>query len=114
MTNFSHGREAEAAAAQFLIQNGYKILSQNWRTRHCEIDIVAIKKRTIYFIEVKYRQNAAQGSGLEYVTPKKLKQMELAARFWAADNNFRGNYQLSAIEVSGPKYDVTEFIENCG
>lgn len=111
MTNFAHGREAEAAAAAYLEKLGYKILSQNWRTRQCEIDIVAAMKKTIYCIEVKYRQNAAQGRGLDYITPKKLQQMHFAAEVWASQNNYHSDICLAAIEVAGPTYQIETFID---
>jgi uncharacterized protein (TIGR00252 family) len=106
-SNFAHGREAEAAAAEYLKELGFKILSQNWRTRYCEIDIVAEKGKRVYFVEVKYRQSGKQGSGLEYITPRKLQQMGLAARFWVSDNDWTGDYSLGAIEVSGSDYTIT-------
>jgi uncharacterized protein (TIGR00252 family) len=112
MTNFAHGREAEAAAAVYLEKLGYKIIAQNWRTRQCEIDVVAEKKKTIYCVEVKYRQNAAQGSGLDYITPKKLQQMHFAAEVWASQNRWQNDICLAAIEVAGPNYDIETFIEN--
>lgn len=110
MTNFAHGRAAEAAAADYLRRHGYKILTQNWRTKYCEIDIVASRKNIIYFVEVKYRQSGDQGEGLDYVTPKKLKQLCFAAEIWVADNNWSDDYMLGVIEVSGSDYQVTEFI----
>ena len=112
MTNFAHGREAEAAAAEYLKARGYEILEQNWRTRRCEIDIVAKKGRTVYCVEVKYRQNNFQGMGLDYITPKKLGQMEFAARMWAAANNYEDDILLGAIEVAKQSYEITEFIES--
>lgn len=112
MTNFAHGREAEATAAKYLESLGYAIRAQNWRTRRCEIDIVAEKGRIIYCVEVKYRQNAAQGSGLEYITPKKLRQMHYAAETWAAENGWQGDTSLAAIELAGPDYRVENFIES--
>jgi hypothetical protein len=36
----------------------------------------------MYFVEVKYRRTNRQGSGLEYVTAKKLEQMRFAASSW--------------------------------
>lgn len=111
MTNFAHGREAEAAAARYLESQGFTVIAQNWRTKRCEIDIVATKKRTAYCAEVKYRQNTQQGSGLEYITPKKQQQMSFAAEIWAAQNNWKGEIVLSAIEVSGENYEITKFIE---
>ena len=112
MTTFSTGRQAEAAAAEYLKQLGYKIVEQNWRTRYCEIDIVAEKAKVIYFVEVKYRASNTQGSGIEYVTLRKLDQMRFAAEAWVVDHDWTNAYQLAAIEVSGIKFEVTSFLES--
>jgi hypothetical protein len=45
------------------------------------------------------------------VTPQKLKQMEFASRCWVEDQNYNGDYCLSAIEVAAD-FEVTEFIES--
>lgn len=110
MTNYSHGQEAEEAAAKFLTKNGYEILEQNWRTRYCEIDIIAKNINTIYFVEVKYRRTNAQGSGLDYITTTKLRQMKFAAEFWVSENNWTKDYALGAIEVSGTDFIVSDFL----
>ncbi len=110
MTNYSSGHYAEEVAAKYLVNNGYQVLSKNWRNKFCEIDIVAKKKESIYFVEVKYRVNNTHGRGLDYITPNKRKQMELAARFWVSENDWQGDYNLSALEVSGIEYEITEFI----
>jgi uncharacterized protein (TIGR00252 family) len=113
VTSFSTGRQAENTAVEYLQTIGYAILAQNWRTRWCEIDIVAQKAKTVYFVEVKYRQSNQQGSGLEYVTRRKLQQMRFAAAFWVQDHNWSGDYSLGAIEVAGLTFDVTNFLPNC-
>lgn len=105
------GRRAEVAVADYLRQRGYKILEQNWRTRWCEVDIVAQKGKAVYFVEVKYRKTELQGDGLEYITPKKLEQMAFAAEFWVAQNNWSGEYTLAAASVFGANFQVTTFIE---
>lgn len=110
MTNFAHGRAAEDAAAKYLQNHGYKIISQNWRTRYCEIDIVAQKKNKVLFVEVKYRLNAGQGGGFDYITPAKLKQMSFAAEMWVHDNHWKHDYALAAVEVAGQDYAVTNFL----
>ncbi len=111
-TTFDTGRQAEATAADFLGNEGYNVLEQNWRTRWCEIDIVAEKDGVVLFVEVKYRKNSEQGGGLEYITPKKLQQMGFAASFWMTKNNRSGDYRLAAIEVSGDTFEITEFIDS--
>lgn len=112
MTNYSHGRLAEEAAANFLVGRGFTVLAQNWRRRVCEIDIIAQKNNCIYFVEVKYRQTNTQGDGLEYITPQKLKQMSFAAQMWLSENNWSDDYCLSAIEVFGRDFQVGEFIDS--
>ncbi|HUP26044.1 MAG TPA: YraN family protein [Candidatus Limnocylindrales bacterium] len=101
MTNYSVGHDAEKTAADYLRQKGYKIIGLNWRTRYCEIDVVAEKAGTVYMVEVKYRKSKAYGSGLEYVTAKKLQQMKFAAEIWVSHNKWEGNYQLMAIGIDG-------------
>jgi Holliday junction resolvase-like predicted endonuclease len=112
MTTFDTGRKAESAAASFLQQKDCKILEQNWRTRMCEIDIVAKRDETVYFCEVKYRANDRQGSGLDYITPKKLEQMRFAAESWVHAHGWRGGYELCAVEVSGPSFRITNVVKD--
>lgn len=96
----SVGRKAEAVVAGFMTSNDYKILDQNWRTKVCEIDLVSKKSEVVYFVEVKYRSSEKQGSGLDYITPKKLKQLHFAAEIWVQQNNWDGDYRLLAVAVS--------------
>lgn len=104
------GKLAEAATADYLALRGLKIIELNWRTRWCEIDIVAESSenkgllrrvKIIHFVEVKYRKSKSQGDGLEYITPKKQEQMKRASQFWVNEHNWSGDYQLDAIAVSG-------------
>lgn len=105
------GRAAEDAAAAYLKKNGHKIIAQNWRTRWCEIDIVSQKNGTVYFTEVKYRGSTAWGDGLDYITSKKLQQMNYAAEFWIAGSKGNANYQLLAVSVTGTPPQVTALVE---
>ncbi len=110
MTNTQTGRLAEGSAAKYLIEHGYHIIDHNWKTKLCEIDIVASKDKAIIFVEVKYRANSNQGNGLDYITVKKLKQMQFAAESWVNLYNWNKDYALGAIELSGPDFTVTQFL----
>jgi Holliday junction resolvase-like predicted endonuclease len=71
---------------------------------------VAEKDGRVYFVEVKYRRNAAHGTGLEYITSKKLNQMTFAAEMWVSNNNWSGDYQLAAVGIDGEQITfVDEF-----
>lgn len=102
------GNQGETAAAVYLMSHGYRIVMRNWKTKACEIDIVAEKAHTIYFVEVKYRKTRQQGGGLAAITGKKLRQMERAAKLWQQRYG-ESNAQLSVIEVTGPTYEITQF-----
>lgn len=110
MSTTSIGRRAEVSASTYLENKGYLVLQRNWRTRWCEIDLVASKGDTVVLVEVKYRRRELWGSGLEYITRAKHKQMAFAAEFWMATYDWPGQCHLAAVEVSGPNYEVTAFI----
>ena len=104
------GRQAEKIAADYLKKQGFKILQQNWRTRWCEIDIVASRAKALLFVEVKYRVNTIHGTGFDYITPQKLRQMQFAAEFWLAQYGVEADCRLAAIELTGQPPQVTQWL----
>jgi Holliday junction resolvase-like predicted endonuclease len=110
MKHNDSGRDGEKAVEEYLVSSGFNIVDRNWKTKQCEIDVIAKKDKCIYFVEVKYRSNNDQGDGFEYITPAKLRQMSFAADYWVAQNKWEGEYCLSGASVSGDDYAV-EFIE---
>ncbi len=106
------GRQAEGVAADFLRQRGFVVHAQNWRTRWCEIDIVARKAGCVYFVEVKYRGSTNWGTGLDYITVQKLRQMHFAAEFWQAAHKTNADYFLAALELTGNPPTVTAWLDD--
>lgn len=105
------GQGAETAVEEHLASSGYNILDRNWKTKICEIDIVAQKGDVTYFVEVKYRGGAGQGAGFEYIGPSKMKQISFAARVWCQNHDYEGDYRLLGAEVSGLNFENIELIE---
>lgn len=110
MKHNDDGQLAEAKVAEYLEERGYVIRDRNWKTKQCEVDIIAEKNGCVHFVEVKYRTVSSQGDGFEYITPAKLRQMSFAAEYWVAQNRWEGEYVLSAASVSGPTFQI-EYIE---
>ena len=52
------GDIGEEFATRFLIKNGYKIFERNYNSKFGEIDIIALDKDCISFVEVKTRTNS--------------------------------------------------------
>jgi Holliday junction resolvase-like predicted endonuclease len=94
-----------------LEQEAFEIIDRNWKTKVCEIDIIASKDKVIYFVEVKYRSSLSQGGGFEYIAAKKLKQMAFAAEVWKQNHNWYGDCRLMAAAVSGVNCEDIELVE---
>ena len=112
MSTVKVGNQAEQAAAEFLVREGFVVLERNYRRPHCEIDIVAEQDKVIYFVEVKDRLTDHFGAGMDYIASQKLHHMQRAAETWVAEHRWRGEYTLSAIEVGGTDFEVQEFVES--
>lgn len=76
------GRRAEMLAAWYLRCKGYRILAVRYRTPAGEVDLIARRRRTIVFAEVKQRPDA--GAALEAVTPRTRRRIARAAGLWLA------------------------------
>lgn len=112
VTEVTSGTQAESFAASFLKQKGFCIVDCNWRTKVCEIDIIAQKDDVTYCVEVKYRKNARHGDGLTAITPKKLAQMKFATRIWQQFHNaHEESIQLAVISVSGDPMRIDNFLQ---
>ncbi len=112
MTNYQTGKDAEQAAAEYLQNLGFIVLDRNWKIRVCEIDIIAERKKCVYFVEIKYRKNTLQGSGFDYITPKKQQQMQFAADLWMQQKKWTDECTLAAMELSGDPPTVLNFLES--
>ena len=103
------GNNAEDTAAQWLHARGFRVIERNWKTKFCEIDIIALKNDVRYFIEVKHRASNEYGGGVSAITSKKVQQMRFAAELYAARYNTVANDQLLVI-ISSPA-GVVELLE---
>lgn len=96
----ARGNAAEQRAAQWLGHNGFTIIERNWKTKQCEIDIIAEKQNVRYFVEVKYRSSQRHGGGVGAITAKKLEQMHFAAELYNSRTGYTGDAQLVVIPAS--------------
>jgi len=82
MNNRKVGTIFEQKAADYLKQNGYVILHQNFRCRIGEIDLIAKSDGYLCFIEVKYRSSTEKGFPAEAITPWKIRKITRTAEFY--------------------------------
>jgi Holliday junction resolvase-like predicted endonuclease len=52
-STFAKGRRGEEVAAAYLEAHQYRILEKNFKCRHGEVDIIAVRDDSVVFVEVK-------------------------------------------------------------
>lgn len=94
------GKEGERIAADFLKKNGYRITEVNYHCPIGEIDIVALDKNELVFVEVKARKSCALGYPEQAVGVKKQKKMSQLALWYLQEkklNSARARFDVVAI-----------------
>ncbi len=76
------GRLAEFAAVLHLTLRGWRVLARNWRCKAGEIDLVARRRHTLAFIEVKHR--AGFGAAGEAIRQRQQARIARAAELFLA------------------------------
>ena len=79
---FALGLSAESRAAAYLIAKGYRIVARRWRSPVGEIDIVARRRGTLIFVEVKARERLDDAA--EAVIVRQQRRIIAAAEAWLA------------------------------
>ena len=77
------GREAEAQAAQYLMQQGFEVVAERVKTKLGEIDLVARKPGLVVFAEVKWRARA--GNLATAIDERRLARVAAAVEIVAYD-----------------------------
>lgn len=97
-SNQRFGALGEKLAAQYLKEQGYKILNKNYKNKLGEIDIIAVDKNEIVFVEVKTRSASPYLSG-QYAVDKH-KQFHIMRT---------ASYYLSVTKCDlQPRFDIIE------
>lgn len=94
------GKLGENLATKYLEQQGYKVIERNFECKQGEIDIVAIDKNEIVFIEVKTRTNLKYGKPIDAVDKNKQKHLTKAVRYYLYSRHLENEFvRIDVIEV---------------
>ncbi|HEV8629302.1 MAG TPA: YraN family protein [Thermoanaerobaculia bacterium] len=95
------GRVAEAAAARWLVEQGYRVVEQNHRNQAGEIDLVAWDGDTLCFLEVKARAATLYGPAVAAVGWKKRRRLARAAALYLALRRLEPPCRFDVLGVEG-------------
>ncbi len=105
------GRRGEEIASSFLIKRGYRIVGRNFRfSKYGEIDIIAVHKDILVFVEVKFRKNNKYGRAIESINDVKRKRIVKTARYFLIKKGILGKvntrFDVIAIDVIDGKTKI--------
>jgi putative endonuclease len=106
------GKQGEALALEYLLNNGFKILETNYRYQKAEIDIIARKDNTLIIAEVKLRSKLIYGKPQEAVNSVKQAHLVKAANAYLEENDLDLEVRFDIISISlKPKFKLEHIKE---
>lgn len=104
------GRFGEETAEAFLKKKGYRILERNVRTRFGEIDLVAVERGVICFIEVRTRRGDIEHmEALSSVGAAKQKKLSRLAVFFLKEKGWlskRARFDVVCVGAKDRDHDI--------
>jgi len=110
-TTTASGQKAEAIVADHLRSLGHQIITQNFKTKTYEIDLISLHETKIYFTEVKYHKSNNRGTPIDQITPKKHQQMHYAAEKFLSTHPKYQKFQptLAVASVISANYTLEDW-----
>lgn len=102
------GRWGEQKAAEYLVAKGYRILHQNWRAGHRDLDIVAVDPGgdTLAVVEVKTRRGADFAEPEQSVDWRKVRSLAMAANAYVKRYGIDLDIRFDIVSVVGMSDDT--------
>ena len=110
------GMLGEIYASRYLRDNGYEILSANFKTKAGEIDLVARKEDIISFVEVKTRKAGGLYRPAEAVDHDKQSHVRASAKVYMKashmedDRSLQLRFDIIEVVVSNNEYKCNHII----
>jgi len=108
------GKEGELIAENYLKKKGYKLVERNYRCPVGEMDLIALDRKVVVFIEVKTRSDHRFGNPLESVHWHKQQKMSKTALFFLSQHRLHqreARFDVIGISLEG-REPVVEHIQN--
>lgn len=107
------GQKGEELAVDFLLKQGYKILSRNYSFQKAEVDIIAQNEDVLAIVEVKTRSTNVFGNPQDFLKPKQIQRIVKAVDHFVTSHQLdvEVRFDIIAIVKNGNHFDI-EHLEN--
>jgi putative endonuclease len=105
----SSGAYWEERARELIVSRGATVIARNYTSRFGEIDLIALDRERLAFIEVRYRRRSHFGSALASVSLTKQRKLLMTAQtFMASHEDYCNRYcRFDIIVFDGPRDSTT-------
>jgi len=105
------GNLAEQRACQFLQAQGLELITQNYRTKCGEIDLIMRDSEEIVFVEVRSRAKNDYGTPIESINKNKQQKMIKTSLIFLQQRNWLDKVNCR-FDVIGVSHDNLEWIQD--
>ena len=108
------GRDAEERAHAFLVAQGLRPVTRNYRLPFGEIDLIMRHRDTLVFVEVRARRSARFGSAAESVDARKRARIVAAAHHYLQRHPEHGarSCRFDVIAIDGGQTQDLQWLPN--
>ncbi len=107
------GKQGENIAIDYLRGNGYQILETNYRYQKAEVDIMALKDKTLAIVEVKTRSTAVFGNPQDFLKRNQIERIVNAVDYYIQSQQLDVEVRFDVIAiVKTDKAHEVQHLEN--
>jgi len=109
------GKLGEDLACNALRHQGYRLVDRNVKIYKREVDVIAVEKGTLVFVEVKARSDHSFGKPLEAVDTKRRNRLRKAAELYALGKKMKNvsiRFDVVTVDFSEDNAGTIEIIKN--
>lgn len=93
------GSLGEFMSFKILNSYGYKVIFRNYYTKYGEIDLIAVRSKTIYFIESKLTTSAYPSSVLKKWQSKQRQGLKQAINIFISKNKVYFDFSIQILLI---------------
>ena len=107
------GQIGEELAAKIMREKGFRVVDMNWKFGHLQMDVIAVSRKEIAFVEVKTRTTSYGGKRPEeFVDELKRRRMAAAANAYIKFHKIEltPRFDIIGITMDATTHEVKEVI----
>lgn len=94
------GEQSEQLALKYLLNKGLTIVTQNFRCKYGEIDLIMRDQKTLVIVEVRFRKSNKYGGALESITVKKQSRIITTTQYYLLTHNVDSPIRFDVVTLS--------------